>query len=266
MRFFDRIQNKKETIQNSHKINSVVEKLRTAQIGDKSILESLETPSFIAGNAISIADLWAWDYMIASNHQNNHFKKLSAIPELIKARQKVEQVLQTAPVIDYYKYAIVDQISEITGLKPEFVVQQVMTNKVKDNGDISIPVPKLKLEGNPVELAKSIASKFKTNQLITKVGAKGPFVYFFYNSHELYYKGITQAIKQNVKFGNNCSGFGKFAVCEYSSPNIAKPFHAGNLRSTILGSFIQKLLNSCGWKTVSINYLGDWGKQYGNND
>ena len=72
-----------------------------------------------------------------------------------------------------------------------------------------------------------------------------------------------QAIALGKNYGNNSSGLGKFAVCEYSSPNIAKPFHLGHLRSTIIGSFVEKLLNSSGWKTVSINYLGDWGKQYG---
>lgn len=52
-------------------------------------------------------------------------------------------------------------------------------------------------------------------------------------------------------------------MIDYSSPNIAKPFHAGHLRSTILGNFIKRIHDACGYKTVGINYLGDWGKQYG---
>lgn len=65
------------------------------------------------------------------------------------------------------------------------------------------------------------------------------------------------------KYGSNSSGLGKTAVLDYSSPNIAKPFHAGHLRSTIIGNFIKKVLDASGWNTVGINYLGDWGKQYG---
>jgi arginyl-tRNA synthetase len=74
---------------------------------------------------------------------------------------------------------------------------------------------------------------------------------------------IPKVLNQGTKFGSNASGFGKLAVVEYSSPNIAKPFHVGHLRSTIMGSFIQKTLNANGWATHTINYLGDWGKQYG---
>lgn len=58
-------------------------------------------------------------------------------------------------------------------------------------------------------------------------------------------------------------GGNKKVVVEFSSPNIAKPFHAGHLRSTIIGSFVRNILDANGYDTVSMNYLGDWGKQYG---
>jgi arginyl-tRNA synthetase len=63
------------------------------------------------------------------------------------------------------------------------------------------------------------------------------------------------------EYGKNDSGKGKKAVIEYSAPNIAKSFHVGHLRSTIIGEFISNLYETCGWDVTRVNYLGDWGTQ-----
>ena len=62
---------------------------------------------------------------------------------------------------------------------------------------------------------------------------------------------------------NHPKGDRKTVIVEFSSPNIAKPFHAGHLRSTIIGGFLSNLYEKAGWNVVRMNYLGDWGKQYG---
>ena len=67
----------------------------------------------------------------------------------------------------------------------------------------------------------------------------------------------------NGSFGTNNSGAGKKTIIEFSSPNIAKPFHAGHLRSTIIGTFLGNLFYACGWEVIRFNYLGDWGKPFG---
>ena len=75
--------------------------------------------------------------------------------------------------------------------------------------------------------------------------------------HELTY----DAPSGSPEYGTSTSGTGKKVVIEYSSPNIAKSFDAGHLRSTIIGAFLANLYKACGWEVVSMNYLGDWGTQ-----
>ncbi|CAO3671530.1 unnamed protein product [Umbelopsis ramanniana] len=89
------------------------------------------------------------------------------------------------------------------------------------------------------------------------------FMNFKVNASKLYNNVLRIISEQKENYGRNDSGQGKTVVVEYSSPNIAKPFHAGHLRSTIIGCFIRNVYDANGWKTISMNYLGDWGKQYG---
>lgn len=81
---------------------------------------------------------------------------------------------------------------------------------------------------------------------------------------KLYFEDILRTVhSKNAEFGKSSVGHKKTIIVEYSSPNIAKVFHVGHYRTTILGNFIKNLLNNAGYNTVSMNYLGDWGKQFG---
>lgn len=82
--------------------------------------------------------------------------------------------------------------------------------------------------------------------------------------HNLTYgPGSSNDSKDVSSYGTNTSGENKPMIVEFSSPNIAKPFHAGHLRSTIIGAFVANLYEANGWKVERWNYLGDWGKQFG---
>ena len=113
----------------------------------------------------------------------------------------------------------------------------------------------------------------KDDPLIEQPLANGTFMNFFFKPQplkEIVLNSITEAGKSygfNAELGlrnpSDPSSARKRIVVEFSSPNIAKPFHAGHLRSTIIGGFLANLYESTGWDVVRINYLGDWGKQYG---
>jgi len=132
-------------------------------------------------------------------------------------------------------------------------------------GDYALPCFSLakKLRKNPVEIAKDVADKVKLNGNFEKVEAVGPYVNFFVSGHVIAKKVIGRVSKEKNKYGSNNFGKGKKVVVEMSSPNIAKPFGIGHLRSTIIGNSLSIICESQGFKTIKINYLGDWGTQFG---
>lgn len=116
--------------------------------------------------------------------------------------------------------------------------------------------------------------QFVLNEYVASVKAVGPMVHFMVVTSTLTKLTLQtiHALSSNdaatpggsaPAYGTNVSGAGKDMIVEFSSPNIAKPFHAGHLRSTIIGSFIANLYEANGWYVERWNYLGDWGKQFG---
>ncbi|OMJ09071.1 putative arginine-tRNA ligase, cytoplasmic [Smittium culicis] len=162
-----------------------------------------------------------------------------------------------------YRTAIVTQLNELTGISQDVLMNAIDTPRILEHGDLAIAVPKLRAKGNPVQLAKEWSEKFVTNDLILKTNSAGPFINFSINKKMLKSEVLTAIFNQGEKYGFNNSCNGKRVLLDFSSPNIAKPFHAGHLRSTIIGNFITNLFKANGCVTTALNYLGDWGKQYG---
>ena len=118
----------------------------------------------------------------------------------------------------------------------------------------------------PMDLAKAISDKLNTSSLIpnpcSRVEAAPPgFINFFLS--EKYLLSNLEKILEKKEYDSKPQDLSKKVVVEYSSPNIAKPFTVGHLRSTIIGSAIANLLQANGWKVYRDNHLGDWGTQFG---
>lgn len=166
--------------------------------------------------------------------------------------------------LDHFRLRIVQAIQPHTTLTSEALYSIIEEPKKTELADFAIPTPKLKIQGNPVQIAKDLAEKFQGNDYITHATSVGPFLNFHVKASTLsrvVLEGL--ASRGSEQYGWNGRGRGKKAVVEFSSPNIAKPFHAGHLRSTLLGNFVRNVLQAHGWDTWAMNYLGDWGKQYG---
>ncbi len=117
------------------------------------------------------------------------------------------------------------------------------------------PMPKIVEEAMPV-----IASASKAISSVTNVGA---FVNLMIDKKALAVEVLKNVIKEGPNYGDSTIGNGKRITMDYSAPNIAKSFSVGHLRSTMIGNSLNLILQKCGYDTFSINYLGDWGTQFG---
>ncbi|GAM24351.1 hypothetical protein SAMD00019534_075260, partial [Acytostelium subglobosum LB1] len=163
--------------------------------------------------------------------------------------------------------AIATQISQFSEIPVDQVIQCIEVPKNRDLADLALPVPRMnkfkKLAGNPAQLAADYAAKFVVGNIIHEVTVAGTYINFKVNRVMQTQSILKQVLSLGDKYGSTTQGAGKKVIIEFSSPNIAKPFHAGHLRSTIIGNFIVNIHKTLGYDVTSINYLGDWGKQYG---
>ncbi|ORY11369.1 hypothetical protein LY90DRAFT_677885 [Neocallimastix californiae] len=221
-RYFARIASKplysSLSLSNQIVVDDVLDNVRNRHISEVLKVINAAEGNYILGSKISLADIIAYDYFKVnpqpktSETFTNWFNKIDNLPEAVEAAKIIKNALNTSDVNDIFKLKIAEQLSTLS-----------------EYGDFSIPVARLRLQGNPVQLVKEFIEKFQTNEYITSTNSA--------------------VLPLNENYGINASRAGKVSIVEFSSPNIAKPFHAGQ--------------EANGHKTIGINYLDDWGKQYG---
>lgn len=131
-------------------------------------------------------------------------------------------------------------------------------------GDLALPCFKLSkaLRRSPVQIAQIIASSLE-NDLLSKVEAVNGYLNLAISDSYLAEVVAGDILANKEKYGSAAFGEGKTVVLDYSSPNVAKPFHIGHLGTTVIGHSLKKLHEFVGYDCVGINYLGDWGTQFG---
>lgn len=138
--------------------------------------------------------------------------------------------------------------------------------KDKKMGDLSVPVfPIVKTLKRPLndvvnEVKELLQNNFKVIKEISNVGG---FINIKLNKEDLAFNIIKEVLEKDSHYGESKIGENKLTALDYSSPNIAKSFSIGHLRSTIIGNSLKLINQKCGYKTYAINYLGDWGTQFG---
>ncbi|NLD17272.1 MAG: arginine--tRNA ligase [Tissierellia bacterium] len=133
-----------------------------------------------------------------------------------------------------------------------------------DMGDYAFPTFSFAkvLRKAPNMIAEELAGKLKS-EFFEKIEAKGPYLNFFINKELMAKLVIDEILEKESDFGKSDFGKGKNAIVEFSSPNIAKAFHIGHLRSTVIGNAIRNTYDFLGFNTIAINHLGDYGTQFG---
>ncbi|KXT68950.1 Arginyl-tRNA synthetase [Streptococcus gordonii] len=152
----------------------------------------------------------------------------------------------------------------IDSLDQDAILNLLEQPKSSDLGDIAFPAFSLaKVERKaPQAIAAEIVEKIDTTHF-DKVVATGPYVNFFLNKAEISGQVIKEVVKEGADYGQQNEGKGENVTIDLSSPNIAKPFSVGHLRSTVIGDALSNIFRKMGYNTIKINHLGDWGKQFG---
>ena len=165
-----------------------------------------------------------------------------------------------------YKVQIAQIIAkQEIGLTAEEIAEMIEVPTDPKNGDFAFPCFRLAktMRKAPQMIAADVASSIENESIFDKVEQVNAYVNMFICKDAFVRNVVSEVVSLGCEYGKSNVGEGKTVIVEFSSPNIAKPFHIGHIRSTVIGNSIYKLYDATGYDVVRINHLGDYGTQFG---
>lgn len=163
------------------------------------------------------------------------------------------------------KTALAEKIADAAGMQSVEVLEMLETPPDPKMGDAALPCFKLAkvLKKAPPKIAQEIAENIEKPDFVSQIQVAGGYLNFFYDRMYYAQSVLFEVSAAGENWGRSNIGDNKTIVIDYSSVNIAKPFHIGHLSSTAIGSALYKINQYLGYNVVGVNHLGDWGTQFG---
>lgn len=164
-----------------------------------------------------------------------------------------------------FKREISNSISKVLDFNEQDIYNLLQIPKESNNGDYTFPCFTLSktLKKSPIIISEEIKNKIQTQDYIKKIDSVNGYLNFYLNKEIVTRTVFNEYEEKKENYGKSSIGEGKTVLVEYSSPNIAKPFHIGHMRSTIIGNALYNIYKFLGYKVIGINHLGDYGTQFG---
>lgn len=168
-------------------------------------------------------------------------------------------------MIDFKKEIAEIIAKNLEGLTEAEIKSMIEIPQDQSMGDYAFPCFRLAktMRKAPNLIAAELAEKLQGEQLFSEVSPVNAYVNMFVSREEMMKSTVSEVLEEKENFGRSDIGGNKKVIVEFSSPNIAKPFHIGHIRSTVIGNSLSKIYDALGYDVFKINHLGDYGTQFG---